>query len=94
MSVIVSHIFRESNHCADKLANIELPISDCIWFDQCLALIKEDFIKNRNWSTLFSIFLDLREGLLSPPFSCNINFLLIYPHLKKINKIVFKDYAN
>jgi hypothetical protein len=47
MSVIVSHIFRESNHCADKLANIELPISDCIWFDQCLALIKEDFIKNR-----------------------------------------------
>jgi hypothetical protein len=47
MSFIVSYIFWEGTHCAGKLAHLGLSISDCIWFDQCHALIKDDFIKNR-----------------------------------------------
>ncbi|CAK8576871.1 unnamed protein product [Lathyrus sativus] len=44
---LASHIFREGNHCADKLANIGLNISNFTWWNDVHRDIESDFCRNR-----------------------------------------------
>jgi hypothetical protein len=46
LNVIVSHIFREGNCCADKLANMGLGISSNFWWDTCPMEVRNDYIHN------------------------------------------------
>jgi hypothetical protein len=55
MNVIVSHIFREGNHCADGLANIGLSLDRLtFWFDVPLV-IKEKFDWNKLGKPYFRV---------------------------------------
>jgi ribonuclease HI len=47
MNFYVSHIFREGNHCADKLANLGLSLPDFTWWDCIPPLLLDDFGRNR-----------------------------------------------
>lgn len=47
MKFIISHIYREGNNCADKLANYGV-ISQCFsWWDLASDFISEAFFRNR-----------------------------------------------
>jgi hypothetical protein len=47
MNIIVSHIYREGNTCADGLANIGLSLDMfTFWFDMS-DVIRDKFISNR-----------------------------------------------
>lgn len=43
----VSHIYREGNSCADKLARHGVYIQGSIWWDSVPAFVREDFFQNR-----------------------------------------------
>ena len=47
MSIIVTHVYREGNHCADKPASIRLTVQHSEWWDQVLPQIRSDFVRNR-----------------------------------------------
>lgn len=47
MNFLLTHIYREGNHCADKLANLSLSISDYMWWSSTPVNIREDLVKNR-----------------------------------------------
>lgn len=42
-----SHIFHESNNCADKIASLGFVISDLHWWNIVPLSISEDFFRNR-----------------------------------------------
>lgn len=43
----VTHIYREGNHCANKLANICLDLSSHFWFTGVPSQILADFVRNK-----------------------------------------------
>lgn len=43
----VTHIYREGNQCADKLANIGLSLSSHFWFPTIPSQIQADYVKDR-----------------------------------------------
>lgn len=49
MQFCASHIYREGNNCADKLANFGLSLCslDLFWFDSLPDFVREDFNRNR-----------------------------------------------
>jgi ribonuclease HI len=47
MNFYVSHIYREGNHCADKLANLGLSLNVFSWWNHVPPLLLDDFGKNR-----------------------------------------------
>ncbi|CAJ2651412.1 unnamed protein product [Trifolium pratense] len=47
MNFYVSHIYREGNHCADKLANIGLSLHGLTWWNHIPTRLQGDFIRNR-----------------------------------------------
>jgi ribonuclease HI len=47
MNFYVSHIFREGNHCADKLANLGLSLPNFTWWDCIPPVLLDDFGRNR-----------------------------------------------
>lgn len=47
MDFVVSHIFREGNHCADKLANLGISLIDLVWLNDVHNSIRDDFAKNK-----------------------------------------------
>ncbi|CAJ2663194.1 unnamed protein product [Trifolium pratense] len=47
MSFIISHIYREGNHCADKLANLGLSLQGFTWWTSAPVEIREDLTRNR-----------------------------------------------
>ena len=47
MNFVVTHIYREGNHCADKLANLGLSSPDLVWLTDVHTSIVEDFAKNK-----------------------------------------------
>lgn len=47
MSFFVTHIYREGNHCADKLADIGFSIPYLFWWDSIPREIVWDFARNR-----------------------------------------------
>jgi hypothetical protein len=55
MNIIVSHIFREGNHCADGLANLGLSLGRLtLWFE-LPHQIKENFDCNRLGKPFFRV---------------------------------------
>ncbi|CAJ2645702.1 unnamed protein product [Trifolium pratense] len=47
MNIIVSHIFREGNHCADRLANVGLNLDKLTLWNDIPFVIKDSFESNR-----------------------------------------------
>jgi ribonuclease HI len=47
MYFVVSHIYREGNRVADKLANLGFGINDSLWFDSCSMVFRSDLVSNR-----------------------------------------------
>ncbi|CAJ2641811.1 unnamed protein product [Trifolium pratense] len=47
MNFRISHIFREGNCCADKLANFSLTSREDHWWDNVPSFIGDDFFRNR-----------------------------------------------
>ena len=47
MDFIVSHIYRESNTCADLLANFGLTANEPLWWDDYPSNIRSEVIKNK-----------------------------------------------
>jgi ribonuclease HI len=43
----MSHIYREGNHCADKLANIGLSLNGLTWWNHIPLELQGDFVRNR-----------------------------------------------
>lgn len=48
MQFLVSHIFREGNTCADKLAYFGLSVVGSVWWDSIPSFVTEEFFRNRN----------------------------------------------
>lgn len=46
IQIILSHIFREGNCCADKLANIDHSIQGSIWFEELPTDLRVDFFRD------------------------------------------------
>jgi hypothetical protein len=47
MTLKVTHIYKERDNCADKMANIDLYATTYMWCNDLSYLIKNDFILNR-----------------------------------------------
>lgn len=47
MSFMLTHIYREGNHCADKLANLGLNVNQFTWLDHIHRGLADDFARNR-----------------------------------------------
>jgi hypothetical protein len=47
MYFVGSHIYREENHVANKLANLDLDINDSLWFDSFPIVFRSDLVRNR-----------------------------------------------
>jgi hypothetical protein len=47
MNFFVSHIYREGNHCADKLASLGLTLPGFTWGNQIPPQLRDDFGRNR-----------------------------------------------
>ncbi|CAJ2645220.1 unnamed protein product [Trifolium pratense] len=55
MSFCISHIYREGNHCADKLASFGLALNDYAWWNISPIIIREDLDRNRLGLPFFRI---------------------------------------
>lgn len=44
----VTHVYREGNSCADKLANIGLALSSHIWFTSIPTQVVADFVRDKH----------------------------------------------
>jgi len=47
MNFVVSHIYREGNHCADRLANFGLSIQGISFWYYVLVIISNSFVNNK-----------------------------------------------
>ncbi|MCI42534.1 ribonuclease H protein, partial [Trifolium medium] len=47
MNFLISHIYREGNHCADKLASLGLAVNEYTWWSSPPICIREELTKNR-----------------------------------------------
>jgi len=47
MSFLATHIFREGNHCANKLANLSLSSRNFTWWNVVHRDLREDFARNK-----------------------------------------------
>ena len=47
MDFVVTHTYREGNHCADKLANLGLTSTEMVWLTNVHLSIKDDFSRNK-----------------------------------------------
>jgi hypothetical protein len=54
MNFRISHIFREGNCCADKLANFSLNSRKDHWWETVPSFIVEDLFRNRTILQFFS----------------------------------------
>jgi len=48
MTVICSHVFREGNCCADKMASLGHDVTDTIWYTTMPSSLAIDFSRDRN----------------------------------------------
>jgi len=48
MTVICSHVFREGNCCADKLATLGHEVMDTIWYTTMPSSLAVDFTRDIN----------------------------------------------
>jgi len=46
MYCMITHIYREGNHCVDKLARSGLAIDGFLWWSSPLGEIRGDLVKN------------------------------------------------
>ncbi|GAU47667.1 hypothetical protein TSUD_380210 [Trifolium subterraneum] len=47
MKFMATHIYREGNHCADKLVNIGLTVQTFTWWDDVHRALSMDFARNK-----------------------------------------------
>jgi len=56
MTFIVTHVYEEGNHCADKMTTIGLTVQHSEWLDQIPPQIRSDFVRNRMGTPYFRFF--------------------------------------
>jgi len=74
ISFIVSHIYREENVCADRLANIGLSLASFQYFYTLSREVREAYVQNRLGLPSYR-FSFVWEGLAWPPLSVCTNLL-------------------
>jgi ribonuclease HI len=47
MNFCILHIFREGNHCADKLASLGITLTEFTWWNIAPMIIRKDLASNR-----------------------------------------------
>lgn len=62
ISFFITHIYREGNHCVDKLASISLALNTFFWWDHIPSQLEMDFARNRLCLPYFR-FVNLFWGL-------------------------------
>lgn len=62
ISFFITHIYREGNHCVDKLASISLALNTFFWWDHLPSQLEMDFARNRLCLPYFR-FVNLFWGL-------------------------------
>jgi len=67
MNFVVSHIYREGNQCADRLANFGLSIHSISFWPGVPVVISGCFVNNKLGLPNFR-FVSLRGSWHSPPF--------------------------
>jgi ribonuclease HI len=55
MIFCISHIYREGNHCADKLASVGLTLNGFCWWNIAPLIIRNDLVSNRLGLPFFRI---------------------------------------
>jgi hypothetical protein len=75
MYSVVSHIYREGNHVADKLTNLGLGITYSLWFDSCPMVFRSDLVNNRLIWLVF-VFLNIGECLFVSPSYVSLFFYI------------------
>jgi ribonuclease HI len=55
MNVCIFHIYREGNHCADKLASLDLSLAEFKWWNIAPEIIWNDLASNRLGFPFFRI---------------------------------------
>lgn len=61
----VTHIFREGNYCAEKLANFGISSKCCTWWDNVMYLLQFWFFQRQISTSLLQVFL-VGLGLVLP----------------------------
>jgi ribonuclease HI len=47
MNFLITHVYREGNHCAIKLANLGLSLQNFVWWNELPRVIRKDFARDR-----------------------------------------------
>ena len=47
MNFLITHIFREGNCCADRLANIAMSCNSILWMNEIHLQVRADYIRDR-----------------------------------------------
>jgi ribonuclease HI len=55
MNFCILHIFREGNHCADKLASLGITLTDFTWWNTAPMIISKDLVSNRHGLPFFRV---------------------------------------
>jgi hypothetical protein len=47
MNFLITHVYREGNHCAIKLANLGLSLQNFVWWNELPQVIRKDYARDR-----------------------------------------------
>jgi ribonuclease HI len=47
MNFLITHVYREGNHCTIKLANLGLSLQNFVWWNELPRVIRKDFARDR-----------------------------------------------
>jgi hypothetical protein len=75
MSFIISRIYGEDNHCADRLANLGLFLTDLTWWDIARSSIREELARIRLVFLVLD-FAKFESVWFSPPLCTPILFYI------------------
>jgi len=68
MNFLVTHIFREGNCCANRLANIGMSCNSLLWMNEIHSQARADYIRNRLGLPYFRLVNGGKVLALCPPF--------------------------
>jgi hypothetical protein len=75
---MVTHIFREGNTCADKLASIGPSVRDFTWWNEVHKYIITNFARSKVGLPVIDLLTNRILVLLAPLFPSFVLFYLIY----------------
>jgi len=75
MNFLVTHIFREGNCCADRLANIGMSCNSFLWMNEIHLQVRADYIRDRLRLPCYRFVNGWKVKALCPPFFL-VSFLI------------------